>query len=609
MSNWSNWVDFTIRVDKCHVFGIRKNKTDSCQYLPKAIVNTQRIPVVSLEESFDYLGKSFNYKINTGPVEVSLCDDLKSYLQITDKLNLHPASKIKIINEYIYSKLKWRLTIYNFSETWVVQNLDNLERISKLKQNFKQPTGKVLQNADVKACLSDLHNKYVFVPADKAPNNIIIICKRYYIETLIKELGLDNSSTTTGNSTYTPCQMSSEDIVNTHDTFMKSSGIELSDDDKRLPYLYWTPKLHKSPVKHRFIAGSSKCTTKQLSSLLTKILTVIKTGLEKYCSIKTSHTGVNNMWILKNSTNLLSSLGHLGVHKATSIQTFDFSTLYTSIPHDLLKSRMNNIINNAFKHKNGATRYTHIKVGRNKSHFTSDPLNGDNKYTANDICKMIEFLVDNIYVRFGGQLFRQMVGIPMGTNCAPLLADLFLYSYENEFLDKLIKEGKRKLARRFNLSYPYIDDLISFNNKRFKEFISDIYPKELTISETTESTSVASYLDLLFMRDRSNNITTKLYDKRDVFGFHIVNFPFMSSNIPSAPAYGVYASQLVRYARCCSNYSDFLIRHRALVKRLLSQGYKVNHLSNTFKKFYGRHTDLVGQYKKNVCQMFADSIS
>ena len=100
-----------------------------------------------------------------------------------------------------------------------------------------------------------------------------------------------------------------------------------------------------------------------------------------------------------------------------------------------------------------------------------------NSYTANDICKMIEFLVDNIYVRFGGQLFRQMVGIPMGTNCAPLLADLFLYSYENEFLDKLIKEGKRKLARQFNLSYRYIDDLISFNNKRFKEFISIFTPK------------------------------------------------------------------------------------------------------------------------------------
>ena len=73
------------------------------------------------------------------------------------------------------------------------------------------------------------------------------------------------------------------------------------------------------------------------------------------------------MWILKNSTNLLSLLGHLGVHRATSIQIFDFSTLYTSIAHDLLKSRMNSIINNAFKHKNGATQYTHIKVGRNKA--------------------------------------------------------------------------------------------------------------------------------------------------------------------------------------------------------------------------------------------------
>ena len=71
----------------------------------------------------------------------------------------------------------------------------------------------------------------------------------------------------------------------------------------------------------------------------------------------------------------------------------------------------------------------------------------------------------------------------MGTNCAnyvPLLVDLFLYSYEDEFLDKLIKEGKRKLAKKLNLSYRYTDDLISFNNERFKEFISDIYLKELT---------------------------------------------------------------------------------------------------------------------------------
>ena len=149
----------------------------------------------------------------------------------------------------------------------------------------------------------------------------------------------------------------------------------------------------------------------------------------------------------------------------------------------------------------------------------------------------------------------------------------------------------------------------SFNNKRFKEFVSDNYPKELTICKSTESISISTYLDLFFTRDKSNNMTTNLYEKLAAFGFHIVKFSFMSSNIPLAPAYGVYASKLIRYASCCSNYSNFLPRHRALVTRLLLQGYKVNRLSNTFKKCYGRHTYLVGQYKKSVCQMFADSIS
>ena len=94
---------------------------------------------------------------------------------------------------------KWEIVELSVLSSWkemVKRQIE--ERISKLKQNFKQPTGKVLQNVDVKACLYDLHNKYVFAPVDTAPNNIIIICKKYYIETLIKELGLDNCSTLTG---------------------------------------------------------------------------------------------------------------------------------------------------------------------------------------------------------------------------------------------------------------------------------------------------------------------------------------------------------------------------------------------------------------------------
>ena len=125
----------------------------------------------------------------------------------------------------------------------------------------------------------------------------------------------------------------------------------MSQEDQNLPYLYWTPKLLKSPYKRRFIAGSSKCKTKDLSCLLTKLLSTAKDGLVRYCNAKTNSNGVNNMWILKKSTTLLSSLDQLDVRTATSVQAFDFSALHTSIPHDLLNSIISNLAHNAFRRK------------------------------------------------------------------------------------------------------------------------------------------------------------------------------------------------------------------------------------------------------------------
>ena len=86
------------------------------------------------------------------------------------------------------------------------------------------------------------------------------------------------------------------------------------------------------------------------------------------------------------------------------------------------------------------------------------------KYSEVEITKMLEFLIDNIYVVVGGQVFQQTVGIPMGRNCAPLLADLFLYSYEAEFIRKLLHEKKKSLAVAFNSTFRCIDDVLSINN-------------------------------------------------------------------------------------------------------------------------------------------------
>jgi hypothetical protein len=192
---------------------------------------------------------------------------------------------------------------------------------------------------------------------------------------------------------------------------------------------------------------------------------------------------------------------------------------------------------------------------------------------------MLEFLINNICVSFGGILFQQVVGIPMGTNCAPLLADLFLYSYESEFLQKLVIDKKIHEAGAFNFTYRYIDDVLSINNSRFAEFLPLIYPPELEVKETTDTASSASFLDLNLEFEDSGQISTKIYDK-------IINFPNMCSNIPASPAYGVYISQLIRYARTSSNYSDFLKRHLHLRNRLLDQGYKKIRLIRSLKKVY-----------------------
>ena len=119
----------------------------------------------------------------------------------------------------------------------------------------------------------------------------------------------------------------------------------------------------------------------------------------------------------------------------------------------------------------------------------------------------------------------------MGTNCAPLLADLFLYSYESEILQKLVKDKKIHEAIAFNFTYRYIDDVLSINNSRFAEFLPLIYPPELEVKETTDTASSASFLDLYLEFDDSGQLSIK-----------IINFPNMCSNIPASPAYGVYIS-------------------------------------------------------------------
>ena len=152
---------------------------------------------------------------------------------------------------------------------------------------------------------------------------------------------------------------------------------------------------------------------------------------------------------------------------------------------------------------------------------------------------MLEFLIDNTLAIFAGRVFQQTVGIPIVANCAPLLADLLFYSCEADFIQGFLKKNDKKLVRSIN-------------------FVDRIYPIELEIKDTTDTDISASYLDLHFEIDSGGRLRTKHYDKRDDFNFPILKFPFIRSNIPVAPAYGVYISPLIRYSRACGSCNDFI---------------------------------------------------
>ena len=113
---------------------------------------------------------------------------------------------------------------------------------------------------------------------------------------------------------------------------------------------------------------------------------------------------------------------------------------------------------------------------------------------------MLELLVHNIFLVFGGKVFQQIVDIPMGTNCAPLLAGIYLSSYEAEYIRSLPSAGKKQLASQLNFTYRYIDDALSINNPDFENNLGKMYLAELGIKDTTESNTSASYTWTYFCR-------------------------------------------------------------------------------------------------------------
>ena len=157
---------------------------------------------------------------------------------------------------------------------------------------------------------------------------------------------------------------------------------------------------------------------------------------------------------------------------------------------------------------------------------TSEQLKRYKLWSCQKMCDALHYLLDNIFISFGSKLYRQIVGIPMGTNCAPLVADLLLFYHERDFRLSPSDNNQSDIIEDFNATSRYLDDLLNIDNPYFEQMVGQIYPNELQLNKANSSDTGVPFLD--FNLSIANGIvSSKIYDKRDDFNFEIVNFPFL----------------------------------------------------------------------------------
>ena len=225
------------------------------------------------------------------------------------------------------------------------------------------------------------------------------------------------------------------------------------------------------------------------------------------------------------------------------------------------------------------------------------------------MCDALHYIWDNIFIRFGSKLYRQIVGIPMGTICALLVADLFLFCYERDFMLSLSDNNQIDIIEALNSISRYLADLLNIDNHHFEQMVGQIYPTDLQLNKANYYDTEAPFLVLNLSITNGILVSSKIYDKRDDFNFEIVSFPFLDGDVPRSPSYGVYISQLIRFARVCSNVEDFNNRNLFLTAQLFKQGYRYHKIRKAFSKSYHRHSELIVEYNIGLKTLLQQGIS
>ena len=466
-----------------------------------------------------------------------------------------------------------------------------LERVKSQLQKCKPFSfNSTLSDEIVKKELEYLHDKYVLVPTDKAANNITFVCKKFYISKIHEELSSDN---------FELVNTSVDDIVQKHENFMLKYGIKLLPENRKLPFLYITPKQHKSPVSFRFITSGAACSLQQLSKYVGVCLKSLLHSAKNRSLYDNKFHPRNDYYVIDNNEPVLDFINANNLIKGSkSISTYDFSTLYTSIPHDQLKDNLSKFVIRVFEFKDKQFIIPNIQT--KKAYFSQGKCSNKICFSKEELIECLNYLIDNSFVTYNGKVYRQVIGIPMGTNAGPQIANTYLHVYEYEYIKKLIEKGDELALRKLENIFRYQDDLISFNDGGLLgSILEDIYPQEMIVNCTNVSPRKCNYLDLCVSIYRGK-FRVKLYDKRKDYSFNVISYPFLDGNIPKNLSYGVLISQLVRFAKINTTVEGFYDDISNLVTKLVSQGFDLAALRKKFLVFYNSKLNIWCKYGVDI---------
>ena len=203
-------------------------------------------------------------------------------------------------------------------------------------------------------------------------------------------------------------------------------------------------------------------------------------------------------------------------------------------------------------------------------------------------------------------LFPMCIWVPV--SCNEERAVLFLLCYERHFMKSFSRENQADIIEALNSASRYLEDLPNINNIFFEHVVDRLYPAELQLNKANSSIPKRRFLDLNLLTS-NGTVSTKMYDKRADFDIDIVNFPFLDGDVPRRTSYGVYISQLIRFARASSNVNYFNCRNKVLTAKLLRQGYRYHKFRKTFSQFYRRHSGLVEKDNVSLRKLLQQGIS